>query len=84
MLPFYTRRLMLEQIYEKYLLGSDIVLVKQFYENKKALYYDSISTPENEGIVLKKFDSRYLVSEYDCPKNPLWLKVKRPEQHTRR
>ena len=48
---------------------------------KKQLYHQSIEGEENEGIVIKRLDSKYLASEKSCPQHPYWLKVKRVEKH---
>jgi ATP-dependent DNA ligase len=77
-LPLADRRKILEEVAAK-LTG--IELARQVRVGKKALYYSAIETPVNEGIVLKKLDSKYLFSEKRCPQNPFWLKVKRPEAH---
>lgn len=59
----------------------DIVLARQVRVGKKQLYYQSIEGEENEGIVIKRLDSKYLASEKSCPQHPYWLKVKRVEKH---
>jgi bifunctional non-homologous end joining protein LigD len=58
-----------------------IELAQQFTTGKKELYSKAILNEVNEGIVMKKLDSRYLASQTRCPQNPYWLKVKRPEKH---
>ncbi len=77
-LPLADRRKVLEDVAVK-LTG--IELAAQVRIGKKALYHKAIKDPVNEGIVLKKLDSKYLVSEKRCQQNPFWLKVKRPEKH---
>ena len=77
-LPLADRRKHLEDIAVKL---SGIPLAEQVRVGKKNLYLQAIKEPVNEGIVLKKLDSKHLVSEKRCPQNPFWLKVKRPEAH---
>ncbi len=77
-MPLADRRKLLEDVAAK-LAG--IELAQQVRVGKKALYHRAIEESVNEGIVLKKLDSKYPVSEKRCLQNPFWLKVKRPEQH---
>jgi len=77
-LPFADRRKVLEDVCAKI---SGVELAAQVRIGKKALYHQALKDPVNEGIVLKKLDSKYLVSEKRCLQNPFWLKVKRPEKH---
>ena len=72
------RREMLDSIVIE---GPDIELARQVRVGKKQLYYQSIEGEENEGIVIKRLDSKYLASEKSCPQHPYWLKVKRVENH---
>jgi ATP-dependent DNA ligase len=72
------RREMLDSIIIE---GSNIELAQQVRVGKKRLYYQSIEGEENEGIVIKRLDSKYLASEKSCPQHPYWLKVKRVEKH---
>ena len=72
------RRQILEGVVKE---TQDIVLAQQVRVGKKQLYYQSIEGEENEGIVIKRLDSKYLASEKSCPQHPYWLKVKRVEKH---
>ena len=77
-LPLRERRQILEGVVKE---TPDIVLAQQVRVGKKQLYYQSIEGEENEGIVIKRLDSKYLASEKSCPQHPYWLKVKRVEKH---
>ena len=77
-LPLRERRQILEGVVVE---GPHIELAKQVRVGKKQLYYQSIEGEENEGIVIKRLDSKYLASEKSCPQHPYWLKVKRVEKH---
>lgn len=77
-LPLRERRKMLEGVVIE---NPHIELAKQIRVGKKQLYYQSIEGEENEGIVIKRLDSKYLASEKSCPQHPYWLKVKRVEKH---
>jgi ATP-dependent DNA ligase len=72
------RRKILEGVVKE---TQDIVLAQQVRVGKKQLYYQSTEGEENEGIVIKRLDSKYLASEKSCPQHPYWLKVKRVENH---
>jgi ATP-dependent DNA ligase len=79
--PLANRRGILEIAFKDYLAGSrNIELTRQVMLGKKKLYSQSIEG-ENEGIVLKKLDSRYLASDSRCLQNPFWLKVKKTSKH---
>ena len=77
-IPLRERRQILESVIKE---TQDIVLAQQVRVGKKRLYYQSIEGEENEGIVIKRLDSKYLASEKSCPQHPYWLKVKRVEKH---
>jgi bifunctional non-homologous end joining protein LigD len=77
-LPFIQRRRILEQYVHT---TSNILLAEQTEVGKRNLYEQSIHSEENEGIVLKKLDSKYSASLIKCNETPFWLKVKRPEAH---
>lgn len=77
-LPLRERRQILEGVVKE---TQDIVLATQVRVGKKRLYYQSIEGEEDEGIVIKRLDSKYLASEKSCPQHPYWLKVKRIEKH---
>ncbi len=79
-LPLAARRKLLEDACPELVEGC-IELARQVRIGKKQLYHKAILDPVNEGIVLKKLDSKYLCSTKSCPQNPFWLKVKRPEKH---
>lgn len=78
-LPFRERRRILEGLCAS--RPDCIELAGQVRVGKKNLYYHSIAGEENEGIVVKRLDSKYLVSDRRCLQNPYWLKVKRVESH---
>ena len=77
-LPLSDRRKYLEESISEI---TDIEIAKQVQLGKRRLYYQAIQEAVNEGIVLKKLDSRYPVSDRRCLQNPFWLKVKRIEKH---
>lgn len=80
--PLSGRRGSLEIVFKDYLAGCPgVVLAEQVRLGKKRLYLDSIEGDENEGIVLKRLDSKYPVSETRCLQNPFWLKVKKAGNH---
>ena len=79
-LPLRERRKILEGVVVE---GPHVELAQQVRVGKKRLYHQSIAGEENEGIVIKKLDSKYLLSEKSCPQHPYWLKVKRIENHIR-
>ncbi|MBM4147052.1 MAG: hypothetical protein FJ240_12420 [Nitrospira sp.] len=58
---------------------SDIEIARQVELGKRKLYHDAIQDAVNEGIVMKKLNSRYPISDKRCLQNPFWLKVKRIE-----
>lgn len=81
-MPLYRRRTILESIFGEYLSGvPEITLARQTRIGKKSLYHQSIGDAVNEGIVLKHINSKYIISEADCKQNPMWLKVKKTEEH---
>jgi ATP-dependent DNA ligase len=73
------RRSVLEKLVRPY--PGVVELAAQTITGKKRLYESSIQTSVNEGIVIKRLDSKYLASETRCLQNPYWLKVKRPDSH---
>jgi ATP-dependent DNA ligase len=77
-LPLQERRKYLEGAIEP---DASIEIAHQVRIGKKQLFTQAIRQESDEGIVLKKLDSRYLVSESRCLQHPFWLKVKRPETH---
>lgn len=77
-LPLSERRKYLEDAISE---TPDIEIARQVRVGKKQLYYQAIREMVNEGIVLKKLNSQYLISESRCLQNPFWLKVKRTENH---
>lgn len=48
---------------------------------KRLLYEQSIQAEDEEGIVIKKLSSKYLIGISDCITNPFWIKVKKDEAH---
>lgn len=60
-----------------------VEIAEQFYKNKVRLFYDSINSQLLEGIVLKRIDSKYMISTSKSLKNVLWLKVKKIEDHVK-
>jgi ATP-dependent DNA ligase len=77
-LPLMERRKYLEEAISE---TPDIEIAKQVQLGKRKLYYTAIQDEVNEGIVLKKLNSKYLISDTRCLQNPFWLKVKRIEKH---
>lgn len=51
---------------------------------KRNLYNKSIEGDLNEGIVMKKLDSVYPLSDRKCLDNPFWIKVKKIEKHVKK
>jgi ATP-dependent DNA ligase len=74
-----SRRAVLEKLLPPFPGG--VELAEQTIIGKKRLYQVSIEGEVNEGIVLKKASSKYLISETRCLQHPHWLKVKRAEAH---
>lgn len=79
--PLRERRKRLEEVGSLLQAGDSVTVAQQTRVGKKQLYYESIKSEENEGIVLKKLDSIYPVSDKRCLQNPFWLKVKKLEKH---
>jgi len=80
-LPLIQRREILEKVYEKYLQWEKkIEISKWVYTNKRELYYSSIGDELQEGIVIKRLNSKYLIGSNSCPQNPYWLKVKKVDK----
>jgi ATP-dependent DNA ligase len=50
---------------------------------KKRVYDLCIHEPGCEGIVLKHVASPYMAGFKECITNPLWIKVKKDEEHTK-
>ena len=74
-LPLQERRKLLESIVvEKENL---VELSRWVYTDKETLYRESIQGEANEGIVIKKLDSRYTISPKKCIVTPDWIKVKK-------
>jgi ATP-dependent DNA ligase len=73
------RRKIIEKIFAS--TSDRILLSVPVRMGKVKLYYDSIEGEENEGIVLKKTSAPYIIGTKDCPVNPFWVKVKRPENY---
>lgn len=72
------RRLILESVIQP--IRGMVELSDPQTHDKRALYFDNITNPDVEGLVIKKAESPYLYGLTDCPKNPFWMKVKRPEK----
>ena len=78
-LPLSERRKILEGIITD---PPDFMELSQWVRiGKKNLYYQSINNDLNEGIVLKKLDSIYPISDRKSIDNPFWIKVKKVENH---
>ena len=77
--PFSERRKCLESM--KLGLDGVVEVAEQYTKNKIAVYQEAIKTPVNEGIVMKRLDSKYLSSFSSCLQNPHWMKVKRIEEY---
>lgn len=70
-----TRRKFLEETFRTI---PSIELSEPITVGKSFLYKLAIETGD-EGIVLKNINSKYLVDYKSCQQNPLWIKVKKPE-----
>lgn len=81
-LPLFERRKYLEEAISR-ISDPAIEIATQVRIGKVKLYYEAIEEKVNEGIVLKKLDSKYLASETRCLQNPFWLKVKKVKDHIR-
>lgn len=79
-LPLKERRRILESLITE---TGDIELARQVRVGKRKLFFQSIEGDLNEGIVLKKLDSKYPVSDSRCLKNPFWMKVKKIGNHVK-
>ena len=80
-LPLSERRKILEDTIKE---PPDFMELSQWVRiGKKNLYYQSINNDLNEGIVLKKLDSVYPLSDRKCAENPFWIKVKKVEKHVK-
>lgn len=80
-LPLIKRKAILKKIYNQYLRWSPkIVLAAPVILHKKNLYYSSIGNALHEGIVIKRKDSKYMISTKSCPQNPFWIKVKKQDK----
>ncbi len=78
-LPLFHRRRILEEVLRDYPLC--IQLSQWTRIGKKKLYEISINEEDEEGIVMKKLDSVYLVDLKESKKTPYWLKLKKDEKH---
>jgi len=74
------RRKILEGIYDT-IAQEKIKLSKWHHIGFEKLYADSIQGEINEGIVIKRIDSKYPISYDKCMQNPQWLKVKKDGEH---
>jgi ATP-dependent DNA ligase len=73
-LPLHFRRGILENVVKPY----EKVWIPQWRQTDKLGYYfESIKSPENEGIVIKKLTSVYGGNISSCKDVPHWLKVKK-------
>jgi len=78
-LSLHERRKRLENTVKDY---PDCIQIPEWVRiGKKRLYEMSIDTEDQEGIVMKKIDSPYLISFNGSKDTPFWLKVKKPENH---
>lgn len=75
--PLYKRRLILESIVPNNAetQRKGIHLPTWHITGKKELYAETIKNGD-EGIVIKKLDSKYITGATNCPQNPMWLKLK--------
>lgn len=72
--PLYIRRDTLEKVIKPY----ESLWVPQWVtEDKLGYYYESLKSPENEGIVIKKLMSTWQGNYSSCKEVPTWLKVKK-------
>lgn len=72
-MPLVLRREMLDELLPSH--GS-IVTPTWVIENKLELYNSTINSEVDEGIVVKKLDSKYKISSTSCQPYSLWLKIK--------
>lgn len=81
-LKLFERRKFLEEVIKN--LPNFIELSEWVRIGKRNLYNKSIEGDLNEGIVLKKLDSVYPLSDRKCLNNPFWIKVKKIEKHVKK
>jgi len=72
-LPLQSRREILDETIKQH---DSIQKPDWEYVNKLALYQSTLNSNIDEGIVLKKLDSRYKISNVSCQPYSLWLKIK--------
>ena len=73
-LTLIERRKILESVIKE--VPGLIEISKQVRLGKKHLF-ETLDKDEDEGIVLKRLDSDYLISDRRCLQHPHWLKVRR-------
>lgn len=74
--PWHERREILEKVVAQYGIWTE--LSEPIQLGFSALYKLAIEH-EDEGIVIKNINSKYVVDLKSCPHNPQWFKAKRPE-----
>jgi len=78
--PYWKRRQIIEQFYARFIVGTSMAqyihLTDFCKENKKAFYEDIIASG-GEGVVLKRFDSLYIMG-----KKPMWQWMKLKQKDT--
>ena len=80
-LPLTERRKGLEQVIIPD--GVHITIPEWRFEDKIGYYEQNIEGEDVEGIVIKRIDSKYMPSFTRCLQHPLWLKLKKKEDHLR-
>lgn len=78
-LSLFERRPLLEKLIGRE-LPNCLELSRWVRLGKKNLYEQSITNDLNEGVVLKKLNSVYPLSDKKCLDNPFWIKVKKDER----
>lgn len=76
--PYRDRRRIVEDIYGTYLAKFPFIIIPTpIVYGKLFFFHKVLKESENEGIVMKREDSKYLASTKKGLHNPYWIKVKR-------
>lgn len=78
-LPWEKRRAQLESLFQECGLTGEMEMSEPIQLGFSTLYKLAVESGD-EGIVLKKINSKYIVDCRRCPKNPFWLKAKVAEK----
>ena len=80
-LPLSERRKYLEDLYHNYLTNSEIIELSKWQVKNKIQFFEDNSNDElNEGIVIKRLDSKYPISYNKTMVIPQWIKVRNLEE----